>query len=142
MRINRKFHEGLIMEKYNTRQRKILLDYLTEHVDETLSAKQIADGLKNDGISLSAVYRNLSSLEDEGLVKRTSKTGSREVFFQYTAAPECRECLHMSCKKCGKIFHMHSKEAEQLVKLAQKDGFTVDKSETVLYGICGLCREK
>ena len=55
--------EVQLMAKYLTRQRKRLLEYLSEHTDEQMTARQIADALTADNISISAVYRNLSALE-------------------------------------------------------------------------------
>ena len=49
------------MAKYLTRQRKRLLEYLSEHTDEQISARQIAEDLEADQISISAVYRNISA---------------------------------------------------------------------------------
>ena len=106
------------MSKYMTRQRKILLDFLSKHTDETLSARQIADALSKDDISTSAVYRNL----------------------RYVGAEECKNSLHLSCKICGRSIHMDDADAEQLIKNVSKHkGFTIEKSETVLYGICEDC---
>ena len=48
------------MSSYSTRQREALLAYLSRHPDELLSARQIADALADEKISLSAVYRNLA----------------------------------------------------------------------------------
>ena len=90
------------MPKYMTKQRKTLLSYLSGHADEKLSARQIEADLKQEGISISAVYRNLSELEKEGKVRRVNQSGSREVFYQYTDSAHCKECLHLSCEKCGK----------------------------------------
>ena len=73
------------MAKYLTRQRKRLLEYLSEHTDEQISARQIAEDLAADQISISAVYRNISALEEEGLLKRSVREGTREVFYQYIA---------------------------------------------------------
>ena len=84
------------MPKYMTKQRKTLLDFLERHADEELSAKKIEAELSDSGVSISAVYRNLSDLEKEGKVRRISKSGSREVFYLYTDAHECRESLHLS----------------------------------------------
>ena len=53
------------MHSYSTRQRKVLLSYLSQHPDELLSARQIEDALADKKISLSAVYRNLAQLETE-----------------------------------------------------------------------------
>ncbi len=131
------------MPKYMTKQRKALLNYLSMHADERLSAKQLEDALKIEGISISAVYRNLSELEREGKVRRVNNSGSREVFYQYTDGAHCKDCLHLSCEKCGKTYHMNSAVARTLIEnLAQSDEFTIDKANTVLYGVCGDCREK
>lgn len=128
------------MAKYMTKQRKILLGHLSAHTDEAISVKQLAAECEGEGISLSAVYRNLAELEKENIIKRVSKSAAREVYYQYTDAPECRECIHLSCKKCGKTFHMDSGTAEKLLTSVEEDeGFSIDKSETVLYGVCGAC---
>ena len=131
------------MPKYMTKQRKALLNYLSMHADERLSAKQLEDALKSEGISISAVYRNLSELEREGKVRRVNNSGSREVFYQYTDGAHCKDCLHLSCEKCGKTYHMNSAVAQTLIEnLVQSDEFTIDKANTVLYGVCGDCRKK
>ena len=128
------------MQAYMTQPRKRLLTYLKDHRDETFSAKQISDKLSE--VSVSAVYRNLSALEQDGAVRRVSKAGSREVFYQYLAAEECRSHLHLSCKKCGKTFHMDAEETEDLVeRIAALDKFALDRSETVLYGVCEACQQ-
>ena len=82
------------MLNYSTRQRKALLAYLSRHPDELLSARQIAAALEQEKISLSAVYRNLAQLEAEEKVRRSSKTGTREVYYQYLAAECCKGALH------------------------------------------------
>ena len=128
------------MQAYMTQPRKRLLTYLHEHADETLSAGQIAGDLPE--ISVSAVYRNLSALERDGAVRKLAKAGSREVFYQYMKAEACRDHLHLSCKKCGKTFHMDEAETEALVEaVAKLDGFEIDRSETVLYGLCEDCKK-
>lgn len=129
------------MAKYATKQRQALLEFLLEHADERLSIKQISDGLAGAGVSLSAVYRNLSELEAEGKVKRYTKFGARDAQYQYIAAPSCVGHLHLSCSKCGKTFHMQSAEANALVThVANSEGFFIDKSDTVLYGVCKDCK--
>lgn len=128
------------MAKYQTKQRNLLLDYFVNHTDESLSARQIADELDDEDISASAVYRNLAALEDEGMVKRSSKAGSREVFFQYLDDPECRKSIHLTCKICGRIIHMDDLSAKELIENVEKNlKFKVDKAETVLFGVCEDC---
>ena len=130
------------MTKYATRQRKALLQYLHSHADEQLTARQIGEALSGEEISASAVYRNLAALEEAGQVRRLSKSGAREIFFQYAGAEHCRDCLHLSCKKCGKTIHMDADEAERLIQsVAICDKFKIDKTDTVLYGVCGECQQ-
>lgn len=129
------------MAKYVTRQRKRLLEYLSKHIDEQVSVRQIADALADDNISISAVYRNISVLEEEGLIKRSVREGTREVFYQYIAAEECKDSLHLCCRICGKSIHLGQSEADRLIRSTlESTGFQIDKSETVLYGICADCR--
>lgn len=130
------------MSKYMTKQRKLLLDYLQAHPDEPMSAGQISEAVEDAPVSASAVYRNLAELEADGKVRRLSRAGSREVFFQYMDALDCRNCLHLNCTKCGKTFHMSTPGADRVVRdVERSDFFRVDKSETVLYGVCRACRK-
>lgn len=130
------------MAKYMTKQRKALIGYFEKHVDEPVTAKQIADALADEGISLSAVYRNLSELEEENRVRRIISPDNRESVYQYSDRDVCRGCLHLSCKKCGKVTHMEQDDANALIKtLAKNDSFTVDSNDTVIYGICSDCKK-
>ena len=128
------------MPNYSTRQRKALICFLCAHPDESFSAGQIAAALRTEGVSLSAVYRNLSALETQGMVRRTQKDGGREVLYRYTQAESCKKHLHLSCSQCGKTFHMDIPASNLLIEqVAQNADFQVDRSSTVLHGVCGSC---
>ena len=129
------------MKKYETRQRDSLIRFLNRHPDQLLSVQQIARALCQQQISLSAVYRNLSQLEVEGLIRKSAKPGSREAYYQYVGAPDCHAHLHLSCTRCGKTFHMDAEHTAQLTRaMWELDGFDLDIHKTVLYGICQNCR--
>ena len=129
------------MPKYMTKQRKLLTDYLMQHIDENLSAGQIAEAL-SDTISKSAVYRNLADMANEGTLHRVMGGGSREVIYRYSGSHVCSQSLHLSCKKCGKTVHMQQQLADRLVNsVAENNDFAVDKGETVIYGVCAACQK-
>ena len=129
------------MAKYITKQRRLLLDFLAKHTDETLSAGQIAEALSGKEISTSAIYRNLAALEQEGKLKRSVKPGSQEAYYRYTDDEDCRGHLHLSCLRCGKTVHVEEPETDALARsLASTEGFTLDRTDTVLYGICADCK--
>ena len=126
---------------YKTKQRDALLSFLEQHMHESLSAGEIAEALAAQDISRSAVYRNLSALEQEGKLRRSARSGSREATYRFVASEACRACLHLSCTKCGRTFHMHSGSADALIRgVEQSEGFAIDRAETVLYGVCSDCR--
>lgn len=128
------------MVKYLTKQRRQLIRYLEQHTDELLTAQDISQAL--NGISVSAVYRNLSAMEEDGLLKRSIRENSREAFYQYIAAPGYKNSLHLSCRICGKSIHLGDPETQQLLDSTLKTtGFQIDKSETILYGICADCQQ-
>ena len=116
---------------------------MSSYSTRLLSARQIADALADEKISLSAVYRNLAQLEAEEKMRRSSKSGTREVYYQYLDAESCKGALHMHCVKCGRTFHMASGNAVLFAKhLAQSEQFTLDAADSVLYGTCAGCREE
>ena len=129
------------MIKYMTRQRKSLMAYFLRHTHEAFSAKQVAAALGADRICLTAVYRNLAAMEEDGFLKRVKKAGSRETFFQYTDSSECCEKLRLACRQCRKIYRINPSAADSLIRtIAEKEGFSVDLSETILYGLCRACQ--
>ena len=129
------------MSKYSTQQRKALLHYLSEHPDEHLSTRQIAQALAAEKISLSAVYRNLAALEAEGKVRRCARPGTREVFYQYTDAAPCKGVLHMTCTQCGQTFHLSEQTAAWLTAQLDDARFFARLRRTVLFGVCRSCRK-
>lgn len=130
------------MAQYITKQRKILQDYLSQHIDEELSAKKVAEDLSQQQVSLSAIYRNLAQMEKEQLVVQCHKEGSREFYFRYVAGADCQGSLHLSCKICNKILHISPEESSLLhSKILDEHGFAMDYTNTVFYGICKECRK-
>ncbi len=132
----------MTVPEYMTKQRKILLRYFNEHIDEPISAQQLSAALAKHSISLSTIYRNLAALEKDGKLQRIGKKESRKAYYRYKAFDECRECLHLSCKKCGKTFHLNHTGANKIIDtLSDTENFSLDKSDTILYGICGDCKK-
>lgn len=127
---------------YKTEQRNILLEFLQNNPDTMFSGKQIETSLSHQNISRSAVYRNLAALESENKIRRVTVSGCREVFYQYYDTQNCKNHIHLSCKKCGKIFHMENGLADTFIsQINTSQGFEINKSETTLYGICSGCKD-
>ena len=131
------------MRKYMTEQRKVLISFLKENTDKQYSIEEIAESLNSCGeheISISAVYRNIGKLVQEGQVRRFAKEGSRTFLYQYVNCGECDSHLHMKCVKCSKILHMDDETTEKMIVAAMaKSNFKIDERKTMLYGICDSC---
>ena len=126
---------------YMTFQRKALIKALEQHHDELLSADEIISFI-GESMSRSAVYRNLSFLEKQGLIKKTAVNDSNRVLYRYTGSEECRNLLHLECSKCGRTCHLKANATSTLIKDVLQDAeFEIDSSSTVLYGVCSECRK-
>lgn len=127
---------------YQTEQREILHCFFEEHPHRPLTAKEIAEALSDASISLSAIYRNLAAMTEEGVLRCTVKAGSREKLYQFVDSQTCRACIHLHCLQCGQMFHMsHRTAAVMQRRLAENDEFQVDCTKTVVYGLCKACRK-
>ena len=130
------------MQKYSTKQREILLELLSDNADRPISVSDIVERLKGENISISAIYRNLAALEEEGSVQRLTIGGSKKVFYRFTASKKCKKHLHLSCHKCGKTYHMDVPATNSLIdEVLSGSDFKVDSVNTVLYGVCSKCRK-
>lgn len=127
------------MKVYHTEQRKNILEYLESRKDACVTASEIAAALSSV-VSKSAVYRNLADLEKEGEVVRVSLSGDRSVGYRYAGSHSCRGKIHISCVKCGRTEHVSSAAASAFeAALALSDGFSLNKGECLLYGVCKTC---
>lgn len=125
---------------YSTKQREKLIDFFKLHPDERFTAKEIFEQLADSTISLSAIYRNISRLEKDGILQRFSEISSNEASYKYTRDLECENHIHIICTRCGKTIHFEKEQSSGLEKIILNNyGFKLDKSKTILYGICNNC---
>lgn len=136
----------MITQRYRTRQRQRIMEYLTEHSHEHLTADDIALYFQQGGerIGKSTVYRYLDYLVQEGIVRRFHLDNDGAACYQFIGEREdCHLHLHLKCSKCGELFHVDSPTLSKIDReMEDAYGFAVDHTKTVLYGDCGECRQK
>lgn len=126
---------------YNTKQREILIKFFSNNHDRSFSAEDIYETLKTENISLSAIYRNLSVLEKDGKLRKTTKHGTTKAFYQYVDPEKCEGHMHISCTKCGKTEHLSQREESTLLSSVLKnENFSIDTNNTIIYGVCKKCK--
>ena len=129
---------------YNTKQREIILNYLIENKNRTITADEIINYSRIIGekIGKATVYRYLNNLLETNMVKKFVLDDGKGSCYQYVDGKKCEEHYHLKCKNCNKIIHLDCDEFINIQKhILKEHGFEIDSIKTVLYGMCKKCKE-
>lgn len=131
------------MAHYMTKGRRQILAFLEKNQDKQLTAEDVFVALGKDAPGQSSVYRILSSLADDGAVRRERRENGEGVLYQYAENLGCDEHFHLKCTECGKVVHLRCDLIDDLARHILTDhGFIVDKGRSVIYGKCEKCGGK
>lgn len=136
------------MAEYETKQRRMLLDYLNAHPDHGFSVEELYEGLLTESTAdavpgKSTIYRLIARLVSDGLVKRFAIGNGRKFAYQIVACDACDAHFHLKCVECGYLYHMDHAVSEQIIReVLKKSDFSLDEKETVLFGVCKDCKHK
>ncbi len=127
--------------KYNTKQKQILIEYLNANKNRHLSIAEIAKGIGDSGIGKSTVYRRITELCEEGVVRRFRGKDGKSVVYQYMENDKnCNSHFHLKCTRCGALQHLNCESMDKINNhIKEHHGFMVDIGTTVLYGLCSSC---
>lgn len=129
-------------QEYNTKQKTILINFLKNNTNRQFSINEIAKGVENSGIGKSTVYRQMSNLLEEGIVRRYRGQGKTVVYQYADKDMGCHKHFHLKCSDCGKIIHLDCHHIMNLMgHITEEHGFSIDMANTVLYGRCNGCRK-
>ena len=129
---------GNALKKYNTKQREQILAVFSAEPGKCFSAKELI-GLVPD-IGQATVYRTISLLESEGVIRRYRGTDSDS--FRLSEACDEPDHIHIVCKTCGEMLHSDCHFIGEMYRhLLDEHSFMLDTSDTVIYGTCRSCAE-
>lgn len=132
--------------RYKTRNREALISYLQSREGEHVTVNEIHDHFRRAGstMGVATIYRQLEQLVSDGQMRKYMIDSGSAACFEYIGAEDGHaRFIHCKCEKCGKILHIDRSEIEEMVRaLETSSGFRMDNVQTVLYGICGDCREQ
>ncbi|MEM1486143.1 transcriptional repressor [Oscillospiraceae bacterium PP1C4] len=128
---------------YQTEQLKCLLGFLRANAASQFTIEKIADTPQiSEHLGKSTVYRLMSKLLQEGVVKRFAGKTGRGFLYQYVNPCECHSHLHLKCISCGKLIHLEDDISQHMVSAIEvKNDFEIDSDQTVLYGKCVDCNK-
>lgn len=127
--------------QYNTKQRKLMADYIESHAGEGITAFDVANYLRDSGtpVGMSTVYRFLDKLTREGALAKFYDDSSDSGIYR-TVTQECHVHCHFLCTGCGKIFHVDCHHFDGFSDHIMSDhGFKIDLSKTIFSGQCEEC---
>ncbi|NPB05635.1 MAG: transcriptional repressor [Aquificae bacterium] len=120
-----------------TTQRILIFKELAKRTKEHPSAEELYENLKGKvyGLSLSTVYRALSTFEQLGLVRRIP-TPDGKAHYEIAVEPHG----HFICQNCNKVVDVEGIKLDERLKEEMKElGFTPSECNFVCYGLCKDC---
>jgi len=122
-----------------TRQRESVARALAGARDH-LSADELAEELRRQGVSKSTVYRTLQLLVGAGLAEGQDY-GDGRLYYEWMVGRQHHD--HLVCLSCGQLIEFHSPDIEKLQgRVAGAHDFDVVSHTHKLFGYCGQCRAR
>lgn len=119
-----------------SKQRELTLNFVLNSVEHP-TAEFVYESLKKDNpnLSLGTVYRNLSQLEEHGLIRKVNIPGMP---VRYDGNLSTHD--HFVCESCGKIVDIDSSEIN-ISPSKSLEGVAINKYHVVLSGLCRDCNK-
>ena len=131
---------------YNTRQKQIIYEFLSNNSDVFMSCDEILDSLKASGspVGKATLYRFLDSLVLSGDVRKVVDSSKKSASYQMLDKDKnCHDHMHLKCTDCGKITHLGCEFMSSVgAHILEHHNFKIDNSRTLIYGLCSECSEK
>lgn len=125
--------------EYKTQQKLLLYNFLKTNSNSSFSIEEIAEKIP---VGKSTIYRLISKMITENVVRKFTKPGASGFFYQFINCDKRCSHLHLKCTYCGKIFHLNNKTSQNILSFIMQDNaFSVDQNETILMGKCSKCNK-
>jgi len=132
--------------KYNTNQRKLILDFLEENSGRHVTADDVLYALKGRGcpVGKATIYRFFDQLAKEGrLLKYLAGDGASACYEYHAGHASNGGHYHLKCDTCGGLAHLACASVAKLYEHIQSEhGFRVDTLQTVFHGTCAACASR
>ncbi len=130
------------MNKYQTKQRQILVSFFEDKGHHAFSALEIYEQLQSQNISKSAIYRNLSEMVADGSLYKVYENHRKEALFQCAAPSGCQKIIHLKCQICQAVIHFDKHISQMMLNMAAKNYSFEVNDNLLLYGKCGKCSNR
>lgn len=91
------------------------------------------------GLSLSTVYRNLTVLQELGVITHAHIGSGAPAYHLADSDPH----IHLSCLHCGVVVSVPAAAAHPFARtVSAATGFHIDATHAAVYGVCATCRHE
>ncbi len=130
------------MSRYKTEQRQKLLEIFKNNGHQYLSASDIQKKCSNEDISLSAIYRNLKSMEQDGLISKVIDGQKSEAHYHFVDPDCCVGSIHLKCESCDRVYHLNRHISNMIFGFAKDElNFSINNVAAFLQGKCENCSQ-
>jgi len=128
-----------VREKYDTRQHKMIMDFLARNNGRYITAGMIVSALAGQA-GQTTVYRTLDALVKEKAVIKVDLPEGKGAYYQYPKAPGGESGCHLLCTGCGEVADLDCSFISELdAHVRSEHHFKLDSMKTVLSGLCEKC---
>ena len=126
---------------YTTGKKELIIEFLSQNHDMSYTTEEIAEAVTLNGKGKSTVYRLISELVAQGVLRRLSDGKTRHCTYQYVGGEHCHKHMHLKCNACGKLIHLDEGTTRAFErKVLTLGGFSIEEG-SFLYGKCKECTE-
>ncbi len=124
---------------YTTGKKYKIIDLLSSDSARSFTLEDICREILADGRGRSTVYRIVSELVADGVLRRISDGRTRHCTYQFIGGEKCRGHLHLKCSECGRLIHLDDDISHELCdRLLSIGGFLIE-SDALIRGKCKEC---
>lgn len=110
-----------------------------------MNADEIHSKVKGKNIGLSTVYRNVTILEEVGVLKKINITNT--IYYELDLTDKYKFHIHAKCVKCNKIIDIEETEVSEVYgnfmkSLKERNEILIESTSIVLSGVCKDCEKK
>ncbi len=126
----------MAIERRKTVKKQAILEELKQ-LKTHPTATELSERLSAQGkpISRATVFRVLSLLADDGVIRRVEVENS-DTRYDGNMIPH----YHFECRKCGSVMDVDLPYHAELNRVLEKEGYKVEGHSAEFYGICPQCR--
>lgn len=124
-----------------TRLRLAIMEALHQSGSVATAAGLLKELRREHQVHKTTVYRNLSALEEAGLLRRVPSE-ERASRYELTCPHSMPVHPHFTCRSCGRMICLQPVDLSGVwERLTGEHGVEVEQAEVSLTGLCAACRE-